>query len=385
MIDRAILVILFIPLFASALRAQCADPANVYMFVYNGRSYEVVRENRSWIDAAACAAWRGGTLAYIDDAAEQAAVFTQVLVNAGIQLSRTIAPDGGGASYVWLGGNDLATEGSWMWDGANTGNGTQFWQGLSAGKGGSAVGGLYSNWGLEPDNYGASPGQDALALALTNWPLGMSGQWNDISASNQIYFVIEHPSIIPVEMSSFGYRLDGAVFTLSWSTAGETNNLGWTVERRAGDTGEWLPRGFVPGAGSSTAGYSYTWSETLDASAAVWYYRLKQIDYDGSATLSPQLHVTAVASESEFTLAPLYPQPATQGTTLHYTLRSEADLRIELVDVAGRSLRTLHEATHVPAGQHSVHLRMDALPAGRYFLRVETGNTLRVLPVLLLR
>ena len=40
--------------------AQCADDANVYSFEYDGRTYQVVRENRTWIDAAACAVetWR---------------------------------------------------------------------------------------------------------------------------------------------------------------------------------------------------------------------------------------------------------------------------------------------------------------------------------------
>ena len=62
----------------------------------------------------------------------------------------------------------------------------QFWLGT---KSGSSVDGLYNNWGNEPDNYGS--GQDALGLALTYWPYGLAGQWNDISQSNSLYFVVE--------------------------------------------------------------------------------------------------------------------------------------------------------------------------------------------------
>ena len=49
--------------------------------------------------------------------------------DAGIIMANTIAIDGGGGAYVWLGGNDFANEGNWTWDGENLGNGIQFWDG----------------------------------------------------------------------------------------------------------------------------------------------------------------------------------------------------------------------------------------------------------------
>lgn len=168
----------------------CADPANIVTFTYGGKTYEIVKQNKNWVSAAACAVERGGYLAEVGSAQEQDSL-NYFLTQAGITNSLTVAPDGGGASYVWIGGNDLGQEGKWMWDGNNNGIGTQFWQGNHTG---SAVGGNYTHWGSsgfgsEPDNYGS--GQDGLGLALTNWPLGSAGYWNDISESNSLYFVIE--------------------------------------------------------------------------------------------------------------------------------------------------------------------------------------------------
>jgi hypothetical protein len=148
-----------------------------------------VKENKTWTDAAACAVERGGILAEINDQMEQDAVYDEALNNAGISPSNTVAPDGGGASYLWIGGNDLSTEGEWTWDGDNDGTGVQFWQGTSSG---SPVGGLYNNWGNEPDDFGI--GQDGLGLAITDWPLGTSGQWNDVNDANDLYFIIEYSS-----------------------------------------------------------------------------------------------------------------------------------------------------------------------------------------------
>lgn len=167
---------------------QCADPTNVHSFNYNGTNYDLVRENVSWADAAACAVNQGGHLAEINDANENVALFAELITNAGITFSNTVAPDGGGGSYIWLGGNDLATEGTWIWDGDNTGASVQFWQGTASG---SPVGGLYSNWGNEPDDFG---GQDGLGLSLNGWPLGSSGEWNDVDETNQLYFLIEYPA-----------------------------------------------------------------------------------------------------------------------------------------------------------------------------------------------
>ena len=93
------------------LFAQCADTSNIYSFVYNGKTYEVIKENKTWIDAALCAVERGGVLTEINDVAEQNAIYTELNTNANIIVNNTVAPDGGGGSYVWVGGNDLSVDG----------------------------------------------------------------------------------------------------------------------------------------------------------------------------------------------------------------------------------------------------------------------------------
>ncbi len=183
-------VILTLIFFAckSALFAQCPQSmTNIYAFTANNVQYEIVRENLNWTSAAACAVSRGGKLAEINSQQEQDSLFYHVNL-AGITASNTVAPDGGGASYLWLGGNDLASEGNWVWNGDNDAISIPFWTGTASG---SPVGGLYSNWGNEPDNWN---GQDGLGFAFTNWPLGLAGQWNDVFVSNQLYYIIEYPN-----------------------------------------------------------------------------------------------------------------------------------------------------------------------------------------------
>ena len=120
----------------------CTDTSAIYSFEYDGKNYGIVKDKMIWSDATACSYQLGGTLARIDDQAEQDAIMSEIS-NAGITNSNTIAPDGGGASYLWLGGGDMGEEGKWEWVGEN-GQTTTFWQGNNTG---SAVDGLYSNWG----------------------------------------------------------------------------------------------------------------------------------------------------------------------------------------------------------------------------------------------
>ena len=187
----------------------CAGASDIYSFNYNGHTYEVVKEKKNWTDAAACAIARKGYLAEINGTNENAAIFNELSNNAGITLSQTSTSNGGGAAYVWIGGNDITTEGTWIWDGDNTGTSTQFWSGTYLS--GTVSNNAYNNWGTtggtqnEPDNYApAAGGQDGLAIALNAWPthmaagqgLGVAGQWNDIRDVEILYYLIEHDTVL---------------------------------------------------------------------------------------------------------------------------------------------------------------------------------------------
>lgn len=110
------------------IAAQCADG---YVFEFNGKSYEIVSQNKTWVAAAACAVAKGGYLAEINNAAEQAGVFSAI-TNLNIDPANTASSDGF-SSYVWLGGNDIASEGNWVWNGDNNAVTTPFWIGTASG------------------------------------------------------------------------------------------------------------------------------------------------------------------------------------------------------------------------------------------------------------
>ena len=190
--------------------SQCADTNNIYKFTYLGKNYEIVKEQKSWKDAAACAVERGGYLLQIEDSLKQLKVYDEILNGANISTTYTSVTNGGAIAYIWIGATDQATEGDWLWDNNDNGSGSKFWSG---GNTGSSVNNAFQNWGgklkssqNEPDNFGT--GQDFAAIGLAGWParttlLGSPGEWNDISGTSSIYFIIEYDSVkVPADTTS---------------------------------------------------------------------------------------------------------------------------------------------------------------------------------------
>ena len=145
--------------------------------------YQWVKERKTFAEAKAHAESLGGHLATITSASENQAIYE--IVSEGFDpnssyLTLGTATDGGGSVYVWLGADDIETEGDWNW---HTGESFS----------------TYTNWGsVEPDNFNGN--QDALGMALEGWPYGSGGaygkgsEWNDIKADNQLTFVVEFES-----------------------------------------------------------------------------------------------------------------------------------------------------------------------------------------------
>ncbi len=78
----------------------CVSDDSIYEFTYDGKMYEVVRQHRTWEEAAACAVERGGYLAEINSEEENTAIFNEVLNNASIDLSMTKPLDGGDNFFI---------------------------------------------------------------------------------------------------------------------------------------------------------------------------------------------------------------------------------------------------------------------------------------------
>ena len=112
-------------------------------------------------------------------------------------------------------------------------------------------------------------------------------------------------SPLPVEFLSFAATPSPAGIALEWRTATETNNDRFEVERST-DARHWQHIGTVPGGGTSLAEQSYHFTDHLPR-PGLHYYRLKQVDYDGSFHYSRVVSARAEEVQGE---PSIYPNPA---------------------------------------------------------------------------
>jgi hypothetical protein len=96
----------------------------------------------------------------------------------------------------------------------------------------------------------------------------------------------------PVELASFTVQAEDNVVNLFWTTASEFNNMGFAVERSA-QIGQWQEIGFVNGNGTTNEPQTYNFIDSLvNVVAERVYYRLKQIDFDGTFQYSDEIEVS---------------------------------------------------------------------------------------------
>ena len=183
-------------------------------------------------------------------------------------------------------------------------------------------------------------------------------------------------STLPVELARFdGEVTDGGV-RLSWRTTSEDRNAGFQVQRRAG-RGSWSDVQFVEGAGTTSEPQRYRFTDAdIPYAADSLSYRLKQVDADGTATLTDPITV-ARSGPAGLELLGTAPNPASRRATVRYGIpgglaRKGEEVRLELYDTLGRQVRSMDLSG--TAGRHTHTLDVSGLPSGMYLLRLEAGG-----------
>jgi hypothetical protein len=176
---------------------------------------------------------------------------------------------------------------------------------------------------------------------------------------------------LPVELVSFNSEVSGSKVTLTWQTASETNNAGFQIESRT-DEQPWRQIGFVNGRGSTTEAQSYSFN-TGDLTPGSYQFRLKQTDYDGSFEISSVVEVV-VDVPGTHVLLPAYPNPFNPSTRLTLVVAREQNVRLEVYDVTGRHVRTLHNGMLAENTQHQFRFEADDLPGGMYVIKAIGEN-----------
>ena len=173
--------------------------------------------------------------------------------------------------------------------------------------------------------------------------------------------------VLPIELIAFSAEPVGTFIDVNWSTATETDNERFIVQRSS-DGIAFSPIGEVAGAGESFSRIDYRFTDTAPLPGTN-YYRLQQVDTDGSSTTTTTVSANLRMSGQA---ALLFPNPATEQLQVSYFTSLPGMTHLQVVDASGRPvLRTDHAGN---TGTQQVLLDVSGLDAGSYLLRISTGS-----------
>ena len=172
------------------------------------------------------------------------------------------------------------------------------------------------------------------------------------------------------------------VVTLNWTTATETNNKGFQIERST-DRKDWSIIGFVDGNGTTAEPQIYSYTDRLaGVTVPRLYYRLKQTDFDGSYNYSDIS--TAEIAPASFELAQNYPNPFNPSTVISYSLPENEFVTLKVYDVLGNEVASLVNEQKT-AGKYSVNFDASDLGSGVYFYTLKAGANMQSRKMILVK
>ncbi len=227
--------------------------------------------------------------------------------------------------------------------------------------------GITYNWSMGSD---ASTATSTSATPSTKWT-SAGNKTMSVVISNSSCVVatltksISVTGVLPVTFTSFTGVIKDNKAALSWSTVNEVNNSYFIIERSINGRSFDSVGGIRAGSNSAN---TYSFSE--NNSNATSYYRLKQVDLNGTFIYSAFITLKNSGSSREMTI---YPAQAT--TTIQYVVANEAQAAatVQVFNMAGQPVISQKEV--LSTGLNDRSLNVSDLATGTYIMKVQIPAT----------
>lgn len=174
--------------------------------------------------------------------------------------------------------------------------------------------------------------------------------------------------IFPVELTSFEGEERDCQNHLTWETATETNSAYFAVERSL-DAIEFTEIGRVNSAGNSSENITYNFTDEWSKAAA--YYRLKQVDLDGTYEYFDIIKIDSDCySNNSNKLIDIFPNPTVGEKEAFIKLIADTNetAYIDIINMMGKQVAEI--PVEISEGSNLLDFPTDDLVAGTYFIRV---------------
>ena len=199
---------------------------------------------------------------------------------------------------------------------------------------------------------------------------------------------------LPVELISFNAENSPGGVLLTWSTASETENLGYIIERKKHDQDTWihindyLHSSALKGQATSTETHNYRYIDQQVQPGTGYSYRLSDVDYSGKINRGDVIKIVTAGQDhvipDQFGLQKVYPNPFNPITTIRYGLTEEAHTTISIYNMRGQWVQTLLDHDQV-AGIYSIRWQANNISSGLYFVCLESGDQTSFMKVMFVK
>jgi len=204
---------------------------------------------------------------------------------------------------------------------------------------------------------------------------GMSNGNDDFNNAANFYNVTAgyQAIILPVTWASITVEEKDCINTIYWSTASETNNHFYQVEKSF-DGKVYFEIGRIQGNGDSRDMSYYKFADEK-LSAETMYYRIRQVDYDGKQSISDVVKSNAHDCISDLSIR-VYPNPATNdklNMIIEGAAPSSQDIQVRIYNQIG--VLVLSKVVNYSELNNKIELGIEELIAGMYTISIQNFSS----------
>lgn len=181
--------------------------------------------------------------------------------------------------------------------------------------------------------------------------------------TSPIWYTRNDATPLPIELVSFTANTVDDSINIEWITASEINNDYFIIERTE-DGSNFKDIAKVKGNGNSFYNVKYS-SKDAPYKNGIFYYRLKQVDFDGKSTFSKLISVDY--NSLNFKILDIYPNPAYKDIIIKYSTLTEFHVSIELINIYGTVQK---KENYSLSEEGELKIKINDCPNGTYILKV---------------
>lgn len=223
------------------------------------------------------------------------------------------------------------------------------------------------NWLLNP--FPAFPCVSSLVTSV----LRNNMQISSLFTGNPVWFgTAQSQSPLPVELLNLEAHPLLKSINLKWTTASESNNRGFELERALLEPGNFKKIGWLQGKGTTTSAHDYDFEDINVQPGITYFYRLKQMDLNGNVNYSKTVAAKLTGSAFNFSVSP---NPYTKSTNIIIDLKEFSSISLSIYNSWGQKVATLFEGKK-PEGSYTFRFSAEekGYTSGMYAVKFQIND-----------